>query len=318
MMAEWIPWVLAGLTGVSVFLIFYGWAGVVERQGAAAERMRTFFLRQPVTDDASGQSSGLSRLIDRLLLKFSFGVRVARSLSRANIKMTITEYLVLHDILFISSGVVGLVIFGSPIVASVIAVLSLFIPSMYVGHLQQQRLQAFNSYLPDAMNTLANALRAGYSLAQAMDMVADEAPEPIAGEFRRVVTEVALGLPYALAFDNLLQRNPSPDLAMVITAIQIHQEVGGNLAEVLENISFIIRDRVRIQNQIRALTAQQRFSATVLSLLPLGMLGALYLVNKPYVELLWTTRAGVMLLGLAGVMLMVGVFLLRKISTIEV
>ena len=133
---------------------------------------------------------------------------------------------------------------------------------------QAKRLVKFNDQLADMLNLMVNGLRAGYSTMQAMEAVSKELPAPICDEFRRVVQEMQLGIPMETSLDNLLRRIPSDDLDLVITAINVQREVGGNLAEILDTISYTIRERVRIKGEIRVLTSQVMYSGRLLSMLP--------------------------------------------------
>src|SRR5512139_640138 len=147
-------------------------------------------------------------------------------------------------------------------------VIGFFIPRFYVKRQQGLRLTRFNDQLGDMLNLMTNGLRAGYSTMQAMEAVSRELPAPICDEFRRVVQEMQIGISMEKALDNLLRRIPSDDLDFVVTAIGVQREVGGNLSEILDTISFTIRERVRIKGEIRTLTAQVRTSGAVLSLIP--------------------------------------------------
>jgi tight adherence protein B len=194
----------------------------------------------------------------------------------------------------------------------------LLVPNMYVSNAQQKRQQAFNEQLPAALNSVSNSMRSGYGLVQAMKLVSSEMPPPMSIEFQRVVSEVSYGLPYDVAFANMLRRNPSSDLSLVVTAIEINLEVGGNLSEILDGISSIIRDRVRIQGQVRSATAQVRFSATVLTFLPFGFAAIIFVVNPDYISLLWTTTPGKVMLAIAIMMVTFGGMTLRRVAKIDV
>ena len=146
----------------------------------------------------------------------------------------------------------------NPIVLLVGAVIGFFLPRWYVRRRQGKRLNQFNKQLPDTITLIANALRAGSSFLQAIELVVREARPPISTEFQRVIREVNLGLPFEQALENLVRRVKSEDLELMVTAISIQYQVGGNLAEILDSIAFTIRERVRIKGEIRTLTAQQR------------------------------------------------------------
>jgi len=156
---------------------------------------------------------------------------------------------------------------------------------------------------------------------QAMEAVSKELPAPICDEFRRVVQEMQLGVPMEKALDNLLRRIPSPDLDLLITAINVQREVGGNLAEILDTISFTIRERVRIKGEIRVLTTQTMYSGKILSLMPVVVMLALYFLNREYMMEFFTPEAGIcgiIALSVAGLMIISGYFVMQKLSQIEV
>ena len=153
--------------------------------------------------------------------------------------------------------------------AGIGAIAGAFAPGMYVKSQQKKRLQKFNDQLADMLNLMVNGLRAGYSTMQAMEAISKELPAPICDEFRRVIQEMQIGISMETALDNLLRRIPSEDLDFVITAINVQREVGGNLSEILDNISFTIRERVRIKGEVRVLTSQVRTSGSCTFLDPI-------------------------------------------------
>jgi tight adherence protein B len=171
------------------------------------------------------------------------------------------------------------------------------------------------------LNLMVNGLRAGYSTMQAMEAVSKELPPPICDEFRRVVQEMQLGLPMERSLDNLLRRIPSDDLDLTITAINVQREVGGNLAEILDIISYTIRERVRIKGEIRVLTSQVVYSGRFLSLMPVFIVGALWFMNRPYMMMFFapeTRIIGMTMLVFGALMVVAGYFVMGKISAIEV
>jgi tight adherence protein B len=190
---------------------------------------------------------------------------------------------------------------------------------------QTVRLNKFNDQLSDMLNLMVNGLRAGYSTMQAMEAVSRELPVPISDEFHRVVQEMQIGIPMEKALDNLLRRIPSDDLDFVITAINVQREVGGNLSEILDTISFTIRERVRIKGEIRVMTAQVRTSGTVLSLIPVFLSLALWFISPEYIGTFFT-ESSVLPQPLCGIiavtaiigMITAGYFVMMKIADIEV
>ena len=212
------------------------------------------------------------------------------------------------------------------------AVAGYFIPKIFVKSRQRSRLKKFNDQLGDGITLMANGLRAGYSLLQALDAVAKEMPPPISLEFRRVVQEVGLGIEQERAFNNLLRRVPSDDLDLMITAINVQSEVGGNLAEILEIIGFVIRERVRIKGEIQVLTAQGQISGYVITFLPIVLGLILYAMNQEYIgRMIFTCESrglgpadkcsqpcGWIMIGGGLLSIAVGYFAIQKIIDIEV
>lgn len=241
--------------------------------------------------DQEAQKYVITNWVSKRVEKTSFGDRIARELARADIKFKVAEYLTL---IFLSIFLVGLVAWflgnRHPVSALIGAGLGAIAPRTYVNMQKKKRLQRFNDQLPDMLNLMVNGLRAGYSTMQAMEAISKELPPPINDEFRRVVQEMQIGIPMEVALENLLRRIPSEDLDFVVTAINVQREVGGNLSEILDNISFTIRERIRIKGEVRVLTAQVRTSGTVLSLIPFGLTLVLWFLNPEY--LLSVTQGG--------------------------
>jgi tight adherence protein B len=186
---------------------------------------------------------------------------------------------------------------------------------------QGKRLVKFNDQLADMLNLMVNGLRAGYSTMQAMEAVSKELPSPISDEFRRVVQEMQLGVAMERALDNLLTRIPSPDLDLVVTAINVQREVGGNLAEILDTISHTIRERVRIKGEIRVLTSQVMYSGRFLAVMPLFLFAGLYVMNRNYFMIFFapeTRLIGIIALSAALILIIAGYFVMTRIGNIEV
>jgi tight adherence protein B len=231
----------------------------------------------------------------------------------------------------IGAAVLAWLIYGGYILPLIGFVVGFFLPKLFVKMRQKKRLKQFNNQLGDGITLMANGLRAGYSLLQAMDAVGREMPPPMSVEFRRVVREIGLGVDNDKAFNNLLRRVPSDDLDLMITAINVQQEVGGNLAEILEIIGFVIRERVRIKGEIQVLTSQGRISGYVITALPIILGFVLYAMNKPYVERMilscdargvdpeiCSQPCGWVLIGIGLFGIVAGYFAIQKIVDIEV
>lgn len=257
--------------------------------------------------------------LNRALQGRGFADSLATQLARADLKVTVAEFLALQVICVVSGIGFSYFLFGGGVLLPAAAgVFGFFGPRIYVRTRQRRRLNQFNDQLGDAINQMSNGLRAGYSVMQAMDSVASELPEPISAEFLRVVQEMQLGLSMEQALSNMLRRIDSEDLDLMITAVNIQREVGGNLADILDVISFTIRERVRIKGEIRTLTAQGRISAYVITFLPIGLTLLLLVLNRSYMMKMFTHICGWMMVGVGIILIASGAFALTKITNIEV
>jgi tight adherence protein B len=197
-------------------------------------------------------------------------------------------------------------------------VLGYFLPRFWVGRRIGGRLSAFNKQLADTITLLSNSLRAGSSFLQSIELVSRETPAPMGEEMGRVVREVNLGLGMEDALANLVRRIRSDDLDLMVTAIGVQQQVGGNLAEILDTIAFTIRERVRIKGEINTLTAQGRMSGYLVAFLPIGIAVVLNMINPAFMAPLFTQTIGRILLAVGGVMMLIGFFAIQKIVSIKV
>jgi tight adherence protein B len=266
-----------------------------------------------------GRGTPLTDGIDRALRGRGFADNLATQLARADLKLTVAEYLALQVIAVVGGFALGYFLFGGGLLlAAAGAAIGFFAPRIYVRLRQRRRLNQFNDQLSEAINQMANGLRAGYSVLQAMDSVATELPAPISEEFRRVVQEMQLGLSMEQALGNMLRRVASDDLDLMITAINVQREVGGNLADILDVISHTIRERVRIKGEIRTLTAQARLSGYIIAFLPIALSLLLLMLNREYMMQLFSSVCGWVMVGVGGILIATGAFALNKITDIEV
>lgn len=237
------------------------------------------------------QDSALTKALDKRLESGKRGQKWRTELARADLKLTVTEYMALHFVSAIGLGIAGFVIFGQQIVMAILAGgLGIFVPRFYVSFRKNKRLTMFETQLPDIIGLWVNSLRSGYSTMQSMEAISREAPDPSAQEFRRVVQEVQLGIPQEKSLAHLHERMPSEDLDLVITAVNIQREVGGNLAEILDIISHTIRERIKLKGEISVLTAQGRITGYLISGLPIVLALFLNGINPTYVGRLFQDR----------------------------
>ena len=315
------PIILLGGGVIVLLLLIVGViVSITSERSLVEERLGRFLEDEKAEPQREAGSSIITEWLNRRVSGSSWGDRVARELARADIKFKVAEY---YALVFMSTVITAFVAWLiQPLLVSAIigAVIGFFIPRFYVKRLQTQRLNKFSDQLSDMLNLMVNGLRAGYSTMQALEAISRELPAPISDEFHRVVQEMQIGIPMEKALDNLLRRIPSEDLDFVITAINVQREVGGNLSEILDNISFTIRERVRIKGEIRVMTAQVRTSATVLSLIPVFLTIALWFVSPEYIGSFFDRGplcgwlAVVTIVG----MIVSGYFVMMRIADIEV
>jgi tight adherence protein B len=332
---------VAGVAALAILLIALGIAtsgrgsGVTARleryaSGKQEQQAKPASTGQGPISDLIAQSASIATL-NRIVEQRDFGANISRELARADLKLKVSEYLLIWV-----GAIVGIpafmFIFGfffpalqNPIALLVGAVIGFFLPRFYVKRRQGGRLNSFNKQLPDTITLLANALRAGSSFLQAIELVVRESRPPISTEFQRVIREVNLGLPFEKALDNMVRRVKSEDLDLMATAISIQYQVGGNLAEILDSIAYTIRERVRIKGEIRTLTAQQRISGYVVAFLPIGLVGALFVLAPTFMTPMFDPAVsiagiptGIVLMAIGGTMMFIGFMIIRKIVDIEV
>jgi tight adherence protein B len=202
--------------------------------------------------------------------------------------------------------------------AVLLGMLFSFLPFLYLKLAEKKYFEKFQEQLPEALDLLSRALRSGHALSSGLDMVGKEMSEPIKSEFAEMVDEVNLGLSMDEAFQNLCTRVPSTDLRFFTIAVLVQKQTGGNVAEILDNISRLIRERIQFARQVQALTAEGRYSAGVLIALPIVMFLYMYVVRNEYIALLWTEEIGQQLIAGAVVLQIIGAFVIKKIVTIEI
>jgi tight adherence protein B len=220
--------------------------------------------------------------------------------------------------LALAGGLVGSLVAGSIYVAPVGALVFFSVPWVWLSFKRKSRLKKFASQLPDAMELVARALRAGHSLAAGMHVVHEEMPPPISKEFGRVYEEQNLGVSLEDAMKNMCNRVPNLDLRFFVTAVGIQRQTGGDLAEILDKIGYVIRERFKILGQVKALTAEGRLSGVVLVAMPFGLFGLMLQMKPDYVALLWTDPLGVKMSIFALVMQILGAICIKKIVDIKV
>ncbi|HET7169731.1 MAG TPA: type II secretion system F family protein [Candidatus Limnocylindrales bacterium] len=320
---------------IAVGIASSGGSGIsdrLERYASArgADAAKAASTGQGPISDLIAQSQALANL-NKVVEGRDFGANLARELARADLKLKPSEY-----IFIVIGSTIGIPVLmfifgfflpalGSPVALLIGALIGFLLPRFWLSRRKNGRLGAFNKQLPDTITLIANALRAGSSFLQAIELVVRESRPPISTEFSRVIREVNLGLPFDQALENMVRRVRSDDLELMATAISIQHQVGGNLAEILDSISYTIRERVRIKGEIRTLTAQQRLSGYVVGFLPIALAGFLFVAAPGFMDPMFANPpavlglpAGVIILVFGGFMMFIGFMLIRKIVDIEV
>src|SRR3954447_2460886 len=278
--------VIAGVAALAILLIAFGVASSGSGAAINARLERYASAKDDTIRPINQQNIGEMIASNEALNSFNkaveqrdFGANLARDLARADLRLKPSEYLAIWGACIVGFPVAFLVLgfviapLGSPIALLAGVLIGFWFPRFWLGRRKNSRLSAFNKQLPDTIMLIANALRAGSSFLQAIELVVRESRPPISTEFGRVIREVNLGLAFDTALENMVRRVKSDDLELMATAISIQHTVGGNLAEILDSIAFTIRERVRIKGEIRTLTAQQRLSGYVVGFLPIGLAG---------------------------------------------
>ncbi len=256
--------------------------------------------------------------INRWLLKIEVAPRLRSLLYQANLKWTVGGLLLMCLACFMVPFYLIYQRTDAIFLALLMGLLLGFIPIFFVLHKRKKRFGQFEQDLPEALDLIVTALRAGHSLVGALGLVAKEVRDPIGGEFRVCFDEQNYGLELRTAMENMITRMPLQDLRIVSTAILIQKESGGNLAEVLDKTAHVIRERFRLKREVRVYTAQGRMTGWILSFLPILLGIGLYLLNPDTMSLLWKRPIGIKLLYTAGTMTIVGALIIRKIVNLDV
>jgi tight adherence protein B len=337
---ELTPIVVAAVAALAIVVIALGIA--MSGRSGISDRLERYAAARPQGGAAAagGGGQGVTDLIaqsqalasiNKAVEARDFWANIARDIARADLHLKPTEFLAIWAgsivgvpllMVFLSAFVESL---RNPLFLLLGIVLGFFLPRLWLARRRNGRLGAFNKQLPDTITLIANALRAGSSFLQAIELVVRETRPPISIEFARVIREVNLGLPFEQALENMVRRVRSDDLELMATAIAIQHQVGGNLAEILDSIAYTIRERIRIKGEIRTLTAQQRLSGYVVAGLPIGLAGFLFVAAPGFMDPMFDSRAsliglpaGVIILAMGGVMMFIGFMVIRRIVDIEV
>src|SRR5260221_33141 len=325
-------YLIAFIAALGVMAIFYGLAQSRRASADLQTRLAEYGVVDPGGAAAAGLEAPPANFRERLARIFQPAAdRIGKGdvkkgkpslqdqLAKADLKLRTSEYLGIQIGLTVVLFMIGFIrfggIYGLP-QALIMGVAGYFIPGFYVKFRQRQRLKAFNNQLGDTLLLLSNALKAGYSFAQAIDTVSKNASPPIAEEFARCVREMNLGGSVEESLGHMVKRIESDDLDLMVTAVAIHRTVGGNLAEILDNIAFTIRERVRIKGQISTLTASARSSGQLITSLPIVLAVFMYFATPTYFKPMTENPVGWIIMGAAVVMIIMGNFVMCRVTAI--
>ena len=312
------------LVGIAVmmalFVLLLGLSRVVEPSGELEQRIEDW-VRGEGGDEVAlveAEADSFMGRMEESVGRRNFAASMKEDLARADLTLTVTEYLLIRVGLVVLLAGLGFLIQRNLLVAVILGVVGLFLPTVYVRSRQSRRLKKFDSPLPDVLDHIQGSLRAGYGLLQAVEWVSRQLPDPAGSEFDRVIREVQLGRGLMESLESMVRRIPSDDLALIVTAIKIQYEVGGSLAEILEIVAHTIRERVRIMREVQVLTSQQRLSGYILMVMPIALAGFLLVINPDYEMRLFEPGPTLCIPIGAAVLMILGYFSMRRIVDIDV
>ena len=256
--------------------------------------------------------------LQRLVLGAPREQHLDRLLQQSGLEWSVTRLLVLALLTGCAAALVAAFYWPYWFIIAGVGFAAAVLPFLYVYRKRQNRLRRIGGQLPDTLDLISRALRAGHAFPSALQMVGEELAEPIAGEFRITHDEVNFGVSLQHALQNLSVRVPSTDLRYFVIAVLIQRETGGNLAEVLNNLSTLIRERLKLLMKVRVLSAEGRMSAWILSILPFALAGVINVINPRFMSVLWTDQVGTKMIAAALIMMAIGIFWMRKIVRIHV
>lgn len=275
-----------------------------------------YVLKEKYKDEKKNRISIL-KAIATLVPHFKSNKKLEIELVKADLPITVEELLVLKILSSSAFAFLAFALFKDYFIVIVVYVLTWNVPRFIISSRKKERIKLFDSQLNEGITIISNSLKAGYSFLQAIAVVAEETSDPFSKEFKKLLKEMSLGISEEDALKNLLSRVESEDLRLIMNAILIQKDIGGNLSEILDNISETIRERQKMKNELRTLTAQGRLSGIILMLIPIFLGMAIYLFNKEYMMLLFTTSMGLIMVTAAIISEMFGLLMIKKIINID-
>jgi tight adherence protein B len=276
--------------------------------------------RAPDEELALLRDEQLSKIpaLDMLLRRSARVSAMQDSLLQAGMKYRAGNFLALCAVVGVAAGITVVLMTKNPAIGWAALVIGAFLPYAVVSYRRQKRFEKIETLFPEAIDTLARAVRAGHAFTTSLEMISNETSEPLASEFRKLYEEQKFGMPVRDALMNLTQRVPLVDVKFFVTAVMLQRETGGNLAEILDNLSYVIRERFKIQRQVRVHTAQGRLTMALLMAMPPTVVAILYVFSPDFVQPLFHDPVGHILLVGSITLQTVGYFVIRKIIKIQV
>jgi tight adherence protein B len=316
---------------VAVFLFTVSLFGLIFLAWGESKFAEKFIVKKRLYYISAGGKHGQEKLkkyrdrvlkdaspFERLALKIPRSGKLDRLLLKSNLPLNASTFIFGTLALTVLVLLIGLKFFAQPLTAVGLALLVMAGPYLALRYMEKAQFDKLQEQLPEALDLLARALRSGHALTSGLEMIATEMDDPIRSEIGAAVDEINLGLTIQEAFENLCARVPSTDLRFFAISVIIQRETGGNVAEILDNISRLIRERIQFARQVKALTAEGRYSAGVLISLPIVLFVYVYFVNYEYISLLWNDIIGIYMLIGAVVAQILGALLIKHIVTIDI
>jgi tight adherence protein B len=297
--------------------------GTDNKRARLRERLSEALLHSAHTEDIEvilARNELMSEIpaLNRALLRLQTALQLKRMLDQADLHITPSRLIMFSSMAgILASLAVSVISISLPLII-LSGIVAAALPFLHVWWKRKRRFDQFLELLPDALELMSRALSAGHAFSEALHMVAEEMPEPIAGEFRKTYEEQNLGLSLKLALENLMERIPLLDLRMCVTAVLVQKETGGNLGEILEKVAYTIRERFRIMGDLKTLTTSSRLSAWLLCALPIFVAIAVTFMNPDYMAVLWKDQRGHYLIAAAITMQITGMLIVKKILNIKI
>lgn len=319
--------ILAAGCALIAFFLIMGLVALLRSSRDEADDKIKDRLRELALNEADAETINLVRKqssmsdvawFNRILEKLSFASNLRKTIQQGNAKGSAGIYLLMCALLGILGAYIGFGLAKQPVAAIIITGSFAYLPLFYLKRLKNKRMGQFQQQLPEALDLMSRALKAGHTFGGSMRMVADEFIDPIGGEFRITLDEINYGMDVDRALGNLQERVDVSDLKFFVVSVNIQRETGGNLAEIISNIAHLVRERFVLFGKIKVLSAEGRISAIMLSALPFAVAGVLYFINPEYMSLLWTTEIGRTMAWGAVISMFIGIVSMRRMVKIKV